>query len=76
MISITYTICCDSCGHKIDRILSIEHVSVIDADNSEEFFRMLTPVLPRTWIVVKPMKAGEPDSIFCSRDCKNLADEK
>lgn len=69
MIRITYTICCDGCGHKIARDLNIQFVSAIDVDNSSEFFKMLIPVLPSTWILKKPVKAGEGDKIYCSHDC-------
>lgn len=71
MINITYTICCDQCGQKIDRTLNIPYVAVIDQDNSAEFMKFFSPVLPKTWILKKPTKAGEPDKMFCGRECMN-----
>lgn len=75
MISLTYKIKCDGCGGEKTRILDIQYVTIIDRDNASEIFKLLTPALPKRWVVKKPIKAGEPDRIFCCVECMTAPDE-
>lgn len=75
MITLTYTVICDGCGHKRDGLINIESVSVIDPLNSERFFNLLQPIVPEGWIISPTRKMGEPDKIFCSKECDKPSKE-